>query len=144
MYYKITLNIESWMLDSDCALIKKKSLKYISCEFSVFEQAVCWSSFEILSMKSTFTSLNVENFTKCERNMFLCYKDQICIDLLSCCNKVVDCPGAEDESDCDYTMTFRCDSGERINTQLVCDYVNDCFDESDESNCRKSNNILCD
>lgn len=47
------------------------------------------------------------------------------------CDFIVDCPGGEDEADCDYPQ-FTCDDGSTIPAIWECDFFVDCPDGSDE------------
>ncbi|XP_049834004.1 vitellogenin receptor-like [Schistocerca gregaria] len=76
----------------------------------------------------------------CKGNEFHCEKDKKCIPAASRCNGVPDCPGGDDERNCDQCRDyeFRCDNGQCISFEMKCDGKKQCKDGSDEIFCERT------
>ena len=81
----------------------------------------------------------------CSEKMFLCRKDNICINFIYVCDRLKDCPSGEDEIGCEFPVdeVFTClKNNENISHNHVCDFISDCQDGSDEYSCRKLYSFL--
>lgn len=94
----------------------------------------------LLLLSQKLFSVYAQNDVDCNlRTKFLCNDRKTCIPKSYICNSEFDCPGKEDESDCDIsncddlTKFFKCRNGQCISRELICDDTGDCEDNSDES-----------
>lgn len=105
----------------------------------------CCDNFFYLSLKSDKeekSNLKIGTVLNKTLNLFSCQITNIFINLLYQCDKKVDCPNGEDETNCTYSDDeyFFCDKNKNILYKFVCDNKIDCLDQSDEKDCGKKIN----
>lgn len=82
-------------------------------------------------------SLRLTDDVKCKKNSFFCTSSKNCINIISLCDGIFDCPSGEDEENCQTNTLFACNKTHSISYQHVCNYMKDCENNLDEVNCSR-------